>query len=65
MFEKIHKDIKKGLPKVEKLIRETGEDTINKLDQFLNAVVKGGEKFLESPFKDLKEKEEEKTEDDD
>lgn len=64
MFEKIQKDIKKGLPKVDKLLREAGEDTINKLDQFLNSVVKGGEKLFESPFKDLKEEEEEKEEDD-
>jgi hypothetical protein len=62
MFKKIRKDIKKGLPKVEKLVRKTGADTANKLDQFLTAVVEGGGKFMESPFKDLKKEEEGKTE---
>lgn len=56
MFEKISKGITKGLPQVDKGLSNLTESTLKKTDDFLNSLVKGFEKLLESPFKEPEKK---------
>ncbi len=50
-MKKIKTEIDKGLPELGKLLDKSGEIILNKVDQFLQDVVSGFEKILESPFK--------------
>ena len=55
-MKKIKEDIDKNLPQIGKLIDETGRNSLNKLDQFIQNVAKGLEKVLEEPPNKRKEK---------
>ena len=49
-------DSDQNLPQIGKLIEETGEDILNKLDQFIQDSAKGLEKLLGEPPSKRKEK---------
>ena len=55
-MKKSRKEINDNLPQVDKILIDTAETILNSLDKFLNDVVKGAEKILESPFKDMEKK---------
>ena len=48
MLKNIKEDIDKDLPKVGHLMDDTGEDIVNKLDQFFNNVASGLEKLFDA-----------------
>ena len=45
-LRKMKKDIDKGFPAFRKLLDDTAEDLPNKGDRFINAVIRGIDKFL-------------------
>ena len=55
-MKKIKEDFDKNLPQIGKLIEKTGEDILNKLDQFIQDTAKGLEKLLGEPPSKRKEK---------
>ena len=45
-LSKMKEDIDKGLPSVGKILDDAAEDLPNKGDRFINAVIRGIDKFL-------------------
>jgi hypothetical protein len=55
LLGKIKQDLAENLPAIDRLLKETAKTSLTGLEKFLESVVRGAGKFLESPFKQEEE----------